>query len=1027
MKELFFLAFILIVIPFVSSFEVCVNGFGICNPTLPQLNPDIITTTSTSSSTNVSNESGWTHDETLHRVYTTDGLDKVCIGSNAECANPSHKLLVNGGLNVTGMTYLDQVAIFDSVNKRLNMTNHDITNINRLCNATACYTLAELNSTGATGTFNITYNNLLNQNCPNGYVVNGTYSNGTFKCTIMATDFNNSNIAYTNITNIFTSIQYIKSSIGSFIGQLNLNTASGLQSSISFNKPNGDNVNPYQAYIIGQDFGNSGQHNFFFVDYDLTNPLYYITPLYIQGEGGLRGKSIFGKEAIPIDDGVSMFQVNHNASRFVGKMEIGEGTNASFIATTRIKGKAVEDSGSDDYPTLIVEKALGTYGQQADLTQWRDESGNVLSWVDKSGELTYPINTNKGISWGAGGYIRQNGGITISTGGAGNIYFLDTVNFYSDLSPVSSNALDLGTDSQRWKNLYINNISSNVITSNGLNVNGTSILNTTIFLGNISAPNICYSNGSGCIGENATLLHNETIDYLNISGRLGIGTNNLSRKVVINGTGWSTTGGINTGDVLIQGSGQYGPTIGLEATGTGGHLWNFFSTGASGLVGAGAFSIRDDTDQQYRMVIDKDGNFAFGEAITDANLTGAKMTIRNNGNVTIASNTTIYGDHSEIGTCNLNRNGASSLQICKTNAFIRVDGLNSLNYVDIGYSTSAGWPYLSTGSTQFQWLLGGGSSARSFVVSSPASQQVIMSGGRDSSSGNGVSLTLVGGQDAGQYFGGNLNIRAGNSSTNTSRLGFVYFKDAYDNNNFITIDSRTDSTILNATDLNITADTTRFFNNISAPNLCYSNGSNCLSDQNQNETMYNLTVNNNAVINNLTTTNGATIGGNLHVEGNFSAKRPYWNGYYNGTDNFLNTANVQRMNLSNNLDYDAYLISINTSQAIKFALTGDYLCIVSPEFTNTAATAQVAFWMRKNGVDVPWSNSRYSISNGEYLAPAIPFQFDISNPATDYIEFYWYSTSTNSKLESITGLTAPTRPSVPAVILNCQKVSEITD
>jgi hypothetical protein len=173
---------------------------------------------------------------------------------------------------------------------------------------------------------------------------------------------------------------------------------------------------------------------------------------------------------------------------------------------------------------------------------------------------------------------------------------------------------------------------------------------------------------------------------------------------------------------------------------------------------------------------------------------------------------------------------------------------------------------------------------------------------------------------------------------------------------------------------------------------------------------------------------GGTINitGNLIVAGNMSVKRPYWNGYDNSTQNFLNTANTQVINISNNNDYDNYLINIVGNQNITFSQTGDYLCILSPEFTNTATTATIGFWYQKNGVDVAWSNSRYTITNGQYLAPAIPFQFDIANPATDNIRFMWSSTSTNTQIVSIAELTSPTRPGVPGVILNCQKVSEIT-
>lgn len=178
----------------------------------------------------------------------------------------------------------------------------------------------------------------------------------------------------------------------------------------------------------------------------------------------------------------------------------------------------------------------------------------------------------------------------------------------------------------------------------------------------------------------------------------------------------------------------------------------------------------------------------------------------------------------------------------------------------------------------------------------------------------------------------------------------------------------------------------------------------------------------------LNVTDGSTVH-DMTVTGNFSAKRPYLNAYDNTTQNFLNTANTQIMNFST--IEDNYYITIEGKQNITFSQTGDYLCIVSPEFTTTATTAQITFWYQKtnsSGVfnDVAWTNSRFSITNNEYSAPAIPFQFDIENTTRDKVRFMWYSTSTNSKMEAITGLTSPTRPSIPSIILNCQKASEIT-
>jgi hypothetical protein len=174
-------------------------------------------------------------------------------------------------------------------------------------------------------------------------------------------------------------------------------------------------------------------------------------------------------------------------------------------------------------------------------------------------------------------------------------------------------------------------------------------------------------------------------------------------------------------------------------------------------------------------------------------------------------------------------------------------------------------------------------------------------------------------------------------------------------------------------------------------------------------------------------TGQVNILGNLNITGNLSVKRPYWNGYDNSTQNFLNTANVQIINISNNNDFDAYGIHVVGSQNLTFDMSGDYICILSPEFFQNGGGSVITFWYQKNGVDVRWSNSRFTMSNNQYTAPAIPYQFDITNPATDNIRFMWWSDSTNTQIYSSGALTSPTRPSIPGILLNCQKNSEITE
>lgn len=206
-----------------------------------------------------------------------------------------------------------------------------------------------------------------------------------------------------------------------------------------------------------------------------------------------------------------------------------------------------------------------------------------------------------------------------------------------------------------------------------------------------------------------------------------------------------------------------------------------------------------------------------------------------------------------------------------------------------------------------------------------------------------------------------------------------------------------------------------------------------------NATVSNLTIKDRLNVNGLTNTKDLNVSGsvnisgyvnitkNLQVLGNVSFKRAYFHGYDNSTQNFLNTANVQVVNITNNLDYDNYGINVINNQNLTFAMTGDYQLTFMPEFLQTSGTNKhVEFWLQKNGVDVPFSNTKFEISNNQEVPQSITYQFDINNPATDNVRLMWYSDSTNTQLITITGLTAPTRPSIPSVIINVQKVSELT-
>ena len=85
-------------------------------------------------------------------------------------------------------------------------------------------------------------------------------------------------------------------------------------------------------------------------------------------------------------------------------------------------------------------------------------------------------------------------------------------------------------------------------------------------------------------------------------------------------------------------------------------------------------------------------------------------------------------------------------------------------------------------------------------------------------------------------------------------------------------------------------------------------------------------------------------------------------------------------------------------------------------------TDPVWIWLRKNGLDEVWSNTRIDVnvdSNTEVSA----WNWMVGASAGDYYEIAWSSADTTMQLQATTGLTLPTRPDVPSVILTVDQLT----
>ena len=126
-------------------------------------------------------------------------------------------------------------------------------------------------------------------------------------------------------------------------------------------------------------------------------------------------------------------------------------------------------------------------------------------------------------------------------------------------------------------------------------------------------------------------------------------------------------------------------------------------------------------------------------------------------------------------------------------------------------------------------------------------------------------------------------------------------------------------------------------------------------------------------------------------------------------------------------------ISLSNSSRINVQHDGIYLFTFSIQFQNdTNSTETVDVWFRKNGTDVPNSNSQFSMRARKSagvpasLIAVTPFMIDLS--AGDYIEIMWRPSVTTVTIQQLPAVAAspgvtPAIPATPSVLLSAQFVS----
>ena len=117
-------------------------------------------------------------------------------------------------------------------------------------------------------------------------------------------------------------------------------------------------------------------------------------------------------------------------------------------------------------------------------------------------------------------------------------------------------------------------------------------------------------------------------------------------------------------------------------------------------------------------------------------------------------------------------------------------------------------------------------------------------------------------------------------------------------------------------------------------------------------------------------------------------------------------------------------ISVLDNTKFKITSSGTYNIQFSTQLQKTGnGSCEVDIWFRKNGNDIPRSNSQiFMAKNSNDKLIASWNYLDVFTSNTDYFEIAWVSTSNDVRILAVTGLTSPTRPDVPSLIVTMFEV-----
>ena len=152
------------------------------------------------------------------------------------------------------------------------------------------------------------------------------------------------------------------------------------------------------------------------------------------------------------------------------------------------------------------------------------------------------------------------------------------------------------------------------------------------------------------------------------------------------------------------------------------------------------------------------------------------------------------------------------------------------------------------------------------------------------------------------------------------------------------------------------------------------------------------------------------------IVGGSSFGAPIYGSWYDDADQTTTANTTTPMNVYHGSGTG---ISIVDNSKLKVDYAGTYNIQFSVQLDQSSGAGHHIFiWFRKNGTDIPWSNSEVAIQGT--TAEAIPsWNFIVDLVANDYIQVMYQVTNANVYLKAVA---AGTMPGIPSVIITMFKL-----